>query len=687
NMLEGNQAGAALGSSVACAGDVNGDGFSDVIAGAASYSNGQANEGVAFIYNGLVSGISPAITSIVESNLSGSLLGSSVASAGDVNGDGYADVIVGAYQYSNGENNEGVAFIYYGSSNGLSTTPAVMVESNQTGSYFGYSVAGAGDVNGDGYSDVIVGAYKYSNSESNEGVAFVYHGSIAGLNTTAAAMVESNKIGAWFGYSVAGAGDVNGDGYCDVIVGSLTYNNGQTGEGAAFVYHGSATGINTTPAAMVEINQVNATLGSSVACAGDVNGDGYSDVMVGALGFSNGQDYEGAVFFYNGSASGIGTTAVAMVEGNKEYDFFGCPLAGAGDLNGDGYSDVIVGAYQYDLGNNNLGAAFIYYGSASGINTGSPETLAPNLGLTGFGYSVASAGDVNGDGYSDVVASDFGLSVLIFEGSASGINTTTSSKIDGSLGSMLGWSVAGAGDVNGDGFSDVIAGAPFYDNGETNEGAAFVYYSNSAGKHNNLDLYNTDLSTPINSSNFPGSTFGAGLYAKSIAGVATKGKLLWETAISYQSYSGTPITNSMLYTSMQSSYTPLGGTPVQFTNVMAKQSARYTKVRARVKYEWDAATAISGQVYGPWRYASDMAYLTLTSLPVNLISFKAAWLSKGKSAQLTFVTDNESDVCCYHIQKSSDGVNFTTIGTVASKNATVQTTYGFTDNNAVGPKL
>ena len=119
-----------------------------------------------------------------------------MATAGDVNGDGFSDVIVGALLYDNGETDEGRAYVYHGSAAGLATTAAWTAESNQDDAHFGYSVATAGDVNGDGFSDVIVGAYVYDNGETNEGRAFVYHGSAAGLSPTAAWTAESNQAGA-----------------------------------------------------------------------------------------------------------------------------------------------------------------------------------------------------------------------------------------------------------------------------------------------------------------------------------------------------------------------------------------------------------------------------------------------------------------------------------------------------------
>ncbi len=208
-----------------------------------------------------------------ESNQAGAQFGISVASAGDVNGDGFSDVIVGANTFDAGELDEGRAFVYHGSAAGLSTTPNWTAESNQANSAFGISVASAGDVNGDGFSDVIVGAWQFDNGETDEGRAYVYHGSAAGLSTTANWTAESNQAGAQFALSVASAGDVNGDGFSDVIVGAPLFDNAFINEGAAFVYHGSATGLSTTPNWVRFSNQASAHFGwTAVASAGDVNG-------------------------------------------------------------------------------------------------------------------------------------------------------------------------------------------------------------------------------------------------------------------------------------------------------------------------------------------------------------------------------------------------------------------------------
>ncbi len=487
---ESNQGSAEFGTSVATAGDVNGDGFSDVIVGAVLYGNDQANEGRAFVYHGSAGGLATSASWTAESNLGIARFGQSVATAGDVNGDGFSDVIVGAYGYDNGQMNEGRAFAYHGSAAGLASGAAWTAESDQASANFGWSVATAGDVNGDGCADVAVGAYLYDNGQTDEGRTFVYHGSAAGLAANAAWTAESNQANASFGWSVATAGDVNGDGFSDTIVGAHLYENGQTNEGSAFVYHGSIAGLSTSASQTVEGNQTNANLGSSVATAGDVNGDGFADVIVGAPLYDNVEANEGRAFVYRGSAAGLVTTAIWKAESDQSNAHLGSSVATAGDVNGDGYSDVIAGAPFYDGGQTDEGRASVYHGSAGGLNTSASQTAESNQANAQFGFSVAAAGDVNGDGFADVIVGANGYDngetnegrAFVHHGSAAGLETTAAWMAESDqVAANFGYSVATAGDVNGDGFSDVIVGAFFYDNDQTNEGRAFVYHGSAAG--------------------------------------------------------------------------------------------------------------------------------------------------------------------------------------------------------------
>jgi hypothetical protein len=413
--------------------------------------------------------------------------GWSVSSAGDVNGDGYDEVIVGAFGYDNGQGDAGKTFLYYGSPKGLATSAGWTAEPSQPNANFGYSVSSAGDVNGDGYDDVIVGAPNYNGGQTSEGGAFLYYGSPTGLATSPGWAAESNQASAAFGVSVSSAGDVNSDGYDDVVVGAPYYDKGQTDEGRAFLYYGSPTGLATSAGWTAESDRAWAFFGVSVSSAGDVNGDGYDEVVVGADGYGSAD--EGWAFLYYGSPTGLATSAGWTAKPDQAVSSFAFSVSSAGDVNGDGYDDVIVGAYRYDSGQTNEGKAFLYYGSPTGLTTSAGWTAESDQASASFGWSVSPAGDVNGDGYDEVIVGapdydngqmDEGRAAL-FEGSAAGPEGSPSRSAESNQNfASFGYSVSPAGDVNGDGYDDVIVGAYRYDHGQTDEGAAFAWYGSAS---------------------------------------------------------------------------------------------------------------------------------------------------------------------------------------------------------------
>lgn len=452
--------------------------------------------------------VDPLATSvdwIGEMNQAGAEFGTSVASAGDVDMDGFAEVIIGADEFDNGEISEGMAFVFYSGATGPPPTPNWWAESNQIGADFGISVASAGDVNMDGFSDVIIGAHRWDNGEFNEGAVFVYHGSangLAGLSgtrfpgtpTNADWFAEGQQFAGDFGIAVASAGDVNMDGRSDVIVGADEYDNGHTNEGAAFVFHGSATGLNangTRPMGMPsnanwigEPNRTESDYGFSVASAGDVNMDGYGDVVTGAWGFEETRSIEGKAFVYLGSPAGLQTVPDWTFLGNQDVARMGISVAGAGDVNMDGFGDVIVGADAYDSGTLDEGAAFVFLGAGSGLNTLPAWVGDSNQGTCNYGGVVAGLGDVNGDGYDDVgvTAQRYDNGELdegkffVYLGTDQGPTLDAVHEAESNQsGALWGKSLAGAGDVNVDGWDDVIIGANLYDKPDADEGVASLY--------------------------------------------------------------------------------------------------------------------------------------------------------------------------------------------------------------------
>lgn len=438
-----------FGSNVASAGDVNGDGYSDIIVGAFNYMEGA---GAAYVYMGSAGGLS-GTAAVSLSGSAGSFFGRCVSTAGDVNYDGYSDVIVGAPRYAS---STGQVFLYKGTATGLSASPAQVLTGITTGSSFGFSLSNAGDVNGDSHSDIIVGAFGVSK-------AYVHHGNAVGLASYASTVLTSPGVNDSFALSVAGAGDVNGDGYSEVIVGAY-------GGGAAYIYNGSTAGIlGTRPRAL--FGSSDGKFGVSVAGAGDIDADGYADVIVGASGVNS---YAGATYVYMGGSAGITTGAASTLAGTGSNSFFGSPVAGAGDVNGDGFSDVVVGASGVSSGS---GASYIYLGSPARISAPYTSVIS---GTNSFGSNLASAGDVNADGYGDViVAAPYGSGgqgyVYLYLGSATGLSTTAATVVtSGVIGEFFGYSLDGAGDVNRDGYADVIIGT-------LNKGAAYLFRGNEQG--------------------------------------------------------------------------------------------------------------------------------------------------------------------------------------------------------------
>jgi hypothetical protein len=405
---ESDLGGAMYGASVASAGDVNGDGFADVIVGAPYFRNGQDREGRAYVYHGSATGVRQLPAWVFESNLIECELGWSVASAGDVNGDGYDDVLVASEFCSPSpetENREGRVYLFLGSPSGLSATYAWMMQGEGFDEGVGWSIDSAGDVNGDGFADVIIGAPWASYDEGHEGRAYVFYGSSSGLSPTADWIEESNVPWTDLGSAVASAGDVNGDGYDDVIIGHIGMSNPEEREGRVYLYYGSASGLPALPAWSFENNVAGSNLGEAVASAGDVNGDGFSDVLVGGFIYSrhDPENREGVAYLFLGSASGPSLTPDWTLEGDQDYGELGQSVASAGDVNADGYDDVLIGAPWYSRGEAYEGVAFLFYGSPTGLRSSPVHIAESNQEGANLGYSVASAGDVNGDGIDDII--------------------------------------------------------------------------------------------------------------------------------------------------------------------------------------------------------------------------------------------------------------------------------------------
>jgi hypothetical protein len=469
-----------FGYALSTCGDLNSDGYSEVIVGAYGYSS---NTGRAYLYDYYPNG---EIT--YDINMTGEAtnnsFGLSVSSAGDVNGDGYSDVIVGAHGYLS---NRGRAYIYYGGLS-MNNIADVTMTGEAPGNYFGYSVSSAGDVNGDGYSDVIIGAYQIN---TNRGRAYIYFGGLS-MNNTADVTLNGEASNNYFGYSVSSAGDVNGDGYSDAVVGAWGYSSDL---GRAYIYYGGSSVNNIADVTMTS-ETMNSYFGLSVSTAGDVNGDGYSDVIVGASGNSASL---GRAYIYLGGSSMNNIKDVTLT-GETTGNYFGYSVSAAGDVNGDSYDDVIIGAWGYSA---NTGRAYIYFGSLT-MNNIADVTITGESTNNTFGRCVSEAGDLNDDGYSDVIVGAAGYSantgrVYIYFGSSSMNNAADVTMTGESTSSYFGYSASAAGDVNGDGYPDVIVGAYTY---ATSTGRSYIYMfpSISADIKINLAMFIQGFYNPVSNS-------------------------------------------------------------------------------------------------------------------------------------------------------------------------------------------
>lgn len=457
----------------------------------------------------------------------------------------------------------------------------------------------------------------YSTNLNNMGAVFTFSGGRPYGEPTIPSLKPGTQADAQLGYSVSGAGDVNGDGYTDFVAGAPFHISSGIKSGGVFLFYGNST----NPATAIQIPELqkDSQTGASVGGAGDVNGDGYSDVLVGASHFDEGSLIDaGRVYLYYGSATGLNPSP-KVIEGIQTGAKLGSSVSGAGDVNGDGFSDIIVGSPEFDRGEVNEGTAVVYYGSPTGITDSGYRTLELNNTEGLFGCAVASAGDVDGDGYGDVVVGVKGYSkqfvrqgaAAIYRGSVDGIIPYPWKVLEGPQAECaFGSAVAGTGDNNSDGFSDIVIGAPLYDiNGGTDNGAAWLYHGNSMspGYINTADgrlhLLNDDLKTKITINQLPKGNFGIRVDGKSVTG-GGKGRLVWETRGAGEAFSrsaANTITNSTQFTAMQDVDSWLKSNGTQLTSLVPKEVG-ITKIRARVKFS--AVWALTGQMYGPWRYAS-----------------------------------------------------------------------------------
>ena len=387
----------------------------------------------------------------------------------DVNGDGSADLVL------NARPEPGYLFSYHGGATGLLTTVATEIQA-PVGPHFPTFGANLGDLNGDGYMDLAASA-RYALGYS--GQVYLCLGGPGGLATAPVVTIDNphppigyptDWLGLHFGNSLAAPGDVDGDGYADLIVGSF---------GAAYLFPGSAAGFSTTPMSSltspgsVDGGYAGDAFGATAGAAGDVNADGHADVVVGA--YYSGNQSGGRAYLYYGGPTGLAQAPTTIVAPSPASWWFGVDFSSGDDLNGDGYADVVIAA---PYSSSYTGAVHVYYGSPSGI------APTPALTLVGgewshFGRNIASVGDYSGDGYPDIAVTDRNNNVYVYGGGPSGLASSPLATLQGPGTFWRGGNfwylvVEGAGDLNGDGLYDVAVTQPA-------DGAVYVFYGGRTG--------------------------------------------------------------------------------------------------------------------------------------------------------------------------------------------------------------
>jgi hypothetical protein len=390
--------------------------------------------------------------------------------AGDFDGDGYSEVTAAAPFLSNPGNR---VYVYRGSPDGVLANARRTLDAPDRDAQFGFAIAAAGDLNGDGFGDLAVGAPGHL---SNTGRVHVYLGSATGFRDLPDLSVDGpDGPDSYFGVALAGGGDFNRDGFGDLAVGA----NRAGGGGRVHVYYGSPLGLSGRPSLTLPgPMEMGARFGNALANAGDLDGDGDSELVVGADGFGS---FAGRVYVFSGGASGLSTTAQTLdrLQGGQ----FGIAVAGVGDLNGDGLPDLAAGATTIDAGR---GQVMVYHGSRTALSTTpAAELNGPDAQMADFGGAISAAGDTDGDGYGDLLTSasrfdDFTGRAYLFRGGPMGVAGAMPQRLELMTAprGFFGGALVGGRDYNNDGFGDVAVSA---ERSSTFTGTVVTYRGGSAG--------------------------------------------------------------------------------------------------------------------------------------------------------------------------------------------------------------